>query len=322
MQDFIDLFCITIASHFSNLNRISYFIQCLESLMKQTIIIPVYISISFEDENIRKNIIEILKEKRFLENHPNIHIFIQNEKTSQMFHYYYLFKEVSNKHEWIMFCDDDDTYNEIRVENIIKSISFIQNNYNSSDKIIAGLYESHCNKEHKEHRHEYWCYCVNKIIMERFYQILIDYPDIINNKCCDILFGEYMRRLSEKYIFGRLEMNLYNYRVTENQESITGVIQSRQGIYTRNKPHPPLGDPSLPDYILDWNEYLYKNIDVYLHDVFLRTIVGCKLDYIIKAEFPADHDLIKFIDDCHLNKIETLHNYLIMVCNLLYDQPI
>jgi len=318
---FINSFCITIASHFSNLKRINYFFECIESLLNQNVKINVYISISFENGELKNEFIKIFEEKHYSLN-PIIHTFIQNEKTSQMLHYYYLLKEINKKHDWIMFCDDDDSYKENRVENFVRSIFYIQNNHISNHQILAGLYESDSKKDHKEHRHEYWCYCVNKIIVERFYNTISEYSEIINNKCCDIFFGEYLRRLDTNYIFGRLNMKLYNYRVVENKESITGIIQSRQGIYTRNNPHPCIGDPSLPDYILDFNDYLYKNIDVYLHDVFLRTIVGCDIEYIIKSEFPVDHDLIHFVDECHYKKIKELYDYLCMVCNLLYDQKI
>ena len=158
--------------------------------------------------------------------------------------------------------------------------------------------------------------------MERFYETLVEYPDIINNKCCDILFGEYLRRLNNKYVFGRLELNLYNYRIHGNENSITGFIQSNRDAYLRNVPHPLLGEPSLPDYILDFNDCLYKNMDIYLHDIFLRTIVGSDIDSIIKSEFPIDHDLMDFVDECHYKKINDLYHYLRFVCNMIYDQKL
>ena len=114
-------------------------------------------------------------------------------------------------------------------------------------------------------------------------------------------------------------MRLYQYRVTENQDSVTGVIQARQSIYTKNEPHPPLGDPKLPHYILDWNDYLYENLDVYLHDVFLRTIVGCDMDYILRMEFRNDYDLLPYVDECHANKMLEKHEYWRSICAKLYD---
>lgn len=322
MTEYIDSFCILIASHISNSKRIEYLLKCIESLIKQNtlIYIQIYLSISFENQVLKDEFKEIIKREYLIYN-PYINIFIREEKTAQMRHYYILLDEIKLKHKWVMFCDDDDTYNSNRIINIIKTIHYIETQ-NKTNSILAGIYESHCEKDHREHRHEYWCYCVNKVILERFYDRIKDYPDIIDNKCCDILFGEYMRRLNKDFVFARLNMKLYNYRVEENQDSITGVIQSKQGFYTRNNEHPPIGDPRLPEYILDWNDYLYKHLDAYLHDVFLRTIVGCNMEYILQSEFRKDYELLSFIDECHVNKMREKHEYWRMVCSKLYDVPL
>jgi hypothetical protein len=296
--------------------------ECLTSLLGQTIVVPIYLSISFSDDPELFPLFLREIERKGFNNHENLYIFVREQKTPQMRHFLQLLKTIEARHDWIMFCDDDDTYEASRNESLIQSIHTIQIQLADPTKILAGLYESHCNKDHREHRHEYWCYCVHKTIMQRFYEALLNYPDVIDNKCCDVLFGEYMRRLGPNYFFGRLDMRLYNYRVTENQDSVTGVIKARQSIYTKNEQHPVLGDPHLPDYILDWNDYLYANLEVYLHDVFLRTIVGCDLDYILRAEFRGDYDLLPYVDDCHVNKMREMHEYLKMVCGKLFDIPL
>jgi len=317
-----DSFCIAIASHMSNPKRVQYLVECVQSLLSQSIVIPIYLSISFSTDSELLPLFSREMEKNGFSTHPMMHIYIREEKTPQMRHFLQLLDVIVLRHDWIMFCDDDDTYETNRVESLIQSIHTIQVQVNDPSKTLAGLYESHCNKDHREHRHEYWCYCVHKTIMTRFYGIINEYPDVVDNKCCDVLFGEYMRRLGPNYFFGRLDMRLYNYRVTENQDSVTGVIKARQSIYTKNDAHPPLGDPHLPDYILDWNDYLYANLDVYLHDVFLRTIVGCDLDYILRAEFRTDYDLLPYVDGCHLTRIRELHEYLKMICGKLFDIPL
>ena len=319
MQEYIDKFCILIASHISNSKRISYLIQCIESLLNQSVLIQIYLSISFENQLLRDEF-NSTQINANLENKKYINIFVRDEKTPQMRHYYLLLETIKNNHKWIMFCDDDDTYVPTRVDNIIKSVYQVEERTkNETQYTFSGLYESHCEKDHREHRHEYWCYCVNTIILDRFYCCIKEYPDIIDNKCCDILFGEYMRRLGQGFFFARLDMRLYNYRVEENQDSITGVIQSKQGFYTRFKQHPPIGDPKLPEYILDWNDYLHEHLDAYLHDVFLRTIVGCNIEYILQAEFRNDYELLKYVDECHVERIQNRHEYWREVCGKLYD---
>jgi hypothetical protein len=159
------------------------------------------------------------------------------------------------------------------------------------------------------------------VVLGKFFYILQDNPDIISNKCCDVLFGEYLRRINTDSVFIQIPEKLYNYRIENNNDSITGSIQENQYKYTKLIAPPAPGSPEFTDYVINWNDYLYKNLDVYLHDVFLRTIVGCDLDYILRAEFKADYELLRFVDECHLVEIKKYHEYWISVCNKVYDIP-
>jgi len=77
-----------------------------------------------------------------------------------------------------MFCDDDDTYERTRVEKIIMNIYYSElqcsqtNKNNNKNNKIVGIYESSFGKDHREHRHEYWCYCVHSTMLETFYDKL------------------------------------------------------------------------------------------------------------------------------------------------------
>ena len=318
MDNFVNSLCIVIASHLSNTKRIGYLIECLESLLKQTVPISVYLSISFQTQEIKE---DFLKANRLSELCSKINLRIQERKTPQMRHIYLLYPELQRKHKWIMFCDDDDTYELNRVERIAQNIYAGDNQCKQMNKTLAGLYESTFGKDHREHRHEYWCYCVNIEMLGKFYEKLIDYPDIIDNKCCDVLFAEYLRRASPDHLYCQLKENLYNYRVEENNDSITGYIKGNQQKYTRFNQPPEITDINFADYVVDWNECLYENMEVYLHDIFLRTIVGCDLDYILKAEFRSDSELFSFVDSSHLEKIKKNHQYWRGVCDKLFDIP-
>jgi len=318
MEEFSNTICIVIASHISNSKRINYLIECLGSLSNQTVPISIYLSISFENNNFKEELVSKIKDKKFIK----LNVIIQEEKTPQMRHIYLLLPELEKKHNWVMFCDDDDTYDKNRVEQISKNIySGDHQCKNVLGKKLAGLYESTFGKDHREHRHEYWCYCVNIDVIKTFYNRLVNYPDIIDNKCCDVLFAEYLRRIENDYLYCRLEEKLYNYRVDDNSESITGFIKENQHKYTRLNNPPSIMDPAFSDYVVDWNECLYENMDVYIHDVFLRTIVGCELDYILRAEFRADYELLPFVDNCHVIKIKEKHEYWRGICNNLFDVP-
>jgi len=318
MDSFVKSFCIVIASHLSNTKRICYLIECLESLLKQTVPISIYLSISFQTQEIRE---EFFNNNKLSELCNKINMRIQETKTSQMRHFYLLYPELQKKHKWVMFCDDDDTYEPNRVERIAQNIYSGVNQCRQMNKTLAGLYESTFGKDHREHRHEYWCYCVSIVMIGKFYEKLVDYQDIIDNKCCDVLFAEYLRRASPDNLYCQLNEKLYNYRIEENSDSITGYIKGNQQRYTRFNQTPAITDINFADYVVDWNECLYENMEVYLHDIFLRTIVGCELDYILRAEFRSDSELFGFVDNCHLEKIKKNHEHWRSVCNKLFDIP-
>jgi hypothetical protein len=316
--------CIFIASHISNPKRIVYLKECLLSLVRQTVSITIYLSISFETKELRDNLETTIRETPEITASQKLELRIREKKTPQMRHIKLLYDEIaeSRKHDWIMFCDDDDTYVPERVYKIGSLLASCFTVPISQDQMIAGLYESTFGKDHREHRHEFWCYCVHRELVGRFLTKIKPFDDILDNKCCDVLFAEYLRRSNQNLLFTRLEEPCYNYRVEDNNDSVTGYIKTNQQNYTVKSTPPPEGDPAWPDYVVDWNDYLHENMPVFLHDVYLRSLVGCDLQYILQQEFRANTPLLPYVDDCHIEKIRNLYERVRMVCNLVYDIPI
>jgi hypothetical protein len=304
--------------------------ECLTSLVRQTIPIAVHLSISFATPELKEQTINAIMTNEEFKSAKCINLHIKNSKTPQMRHIEYLVNELASVHEWIMFSDDDDTYEPNRAlhfANIIaKGLQEIEefNKANPSDpKKLVGIYESTFGKEHREQRHEYWCYCVHIQLLLDFYVKLTKYPDIIDDRCCDVLFGEYLRRSGPNKLFARVTKPFYNYRVENNSDSITGFIKSNQPKYTNLQQAPPRERvQEWADYVIYWNQYLYENMDIYIHDTYLRTLVGCNLEYILQAEFMSNYSLIDFIDSCHVKKIADYHHRLRAICNELYDIPL
>lgn len=318
-----DKLCIFIASHISNPKRIHYLKECLLSLISQTHPITIYLSISFQSDELVEKLKTMLEGSPEIQNSGKFVLRIREQKTPQMRHIKYLYNEIMEhgRHDWIMFCDDDDTYTPDRVCKIgTMIVNCLQINVNDNQQFV-GVYESTFGKDHRENRHEFWCYCVHRNIISRFLEKLDPYPDVLDNKCCDVMFGEYLRRSNPNLFFSRLEEQCYHYRVEDNSDSVTGYIKTYQHHYTVKSEPPAQTDPAWAEYVVDWNEYLHQNIDVYLHDVYLRTLVGCDLVFITQQEFRANTSLLPFVDSCHLEKIKTLHNQVRTVCNLIYDIP-
>lgn len=319
---------IIIGSHISNPKRIAYFEECLVSLVRQTIPVAIHVSISFETPELRTQTVETLMSNPVLVAANRIQIRIQDAKTPQMRHLQILVNELAGVHDWLMFCDDDDTYEPDRalhfaqvITKALQEIDEINGAGQVDDtKRLAGVYESTFGKDHREHRHEYWCYCVHIDILAQFYAKLTPYPDILDDKCCDVLFAEHLRRSGPNKLFARITEKLYNYRVDNNTDSITGVIQTNQPKYTNLVQAPPREHVAeWAEYVVYWNDYLYEHIQVYIHDTYLRTLVGCELDYILRSEFMKNYELVEFVDKCHVEKIRDYHHRLRGICNEIYD---
>jgi len=310
--------CVVIASHISNHKRIEYLSECLTSLCNQTYPIFVYLSISFNDEFLLKLFNHTISE---IQKPEKMSIYIREQKTAQMRHMALLIPEIEkNGHEWIMFSDDDDTYDTKRVEVFTNAILEGSQYCSNNGKSFAGIYESTFGKLHHEHRHEYWCYCIHIDIYRRFFDRIIIHEDVLDNKCCDIIFAEYFRRTGEQWLFGRITENLYNYRVIENSDSITGTIQTRQQTEVRRANPPSFDDkPALAKYINEFNQYLHENIDIYLHDVYLRSVVGIDFNNILLKEFTLDYPLLQYVEPCHLEKIHAYWQRLREIANDIYD---
>ena len=308
--------CIIIASHISNPQRIKYLIECLESLLRQTVSIFIYVSISFETTELREQFAVIFSENAHLHN-PIMNIIVKSHKTPQMRHMEQLLDLLKPKHEWVMFCDDDDTYHKERVQiylqTIVHSINEIAQYPN---KKFAGVYENDEGINHRERRREYWCYCVRYELLEKFINMLFLYPDILDNKCCDVLFAEYLRRLNDDYVYAIIPSTLYNYRQENNEDSVTGVIKgSSRSI---RKPR-EVTEENMSECAKELDGYLDKELEIYLHDIFLRTIVGSDFDTIMQNEFLSEYPLLNIVKKEHIETMWQFHSRLKTVANEIYD---
>ena len=228
---------------------------------------------------------------------------------------------------WVLFCDDDDLYSPTRVAEFAARIAECSRELQKvgePETLLIGLYESHdFGIDHRATRHEYWCYCVRFGILYEFFQKLAPYQDVIDNKCCDIVWAEYLRRLAPSRLFSCIDKKMYHYRRHDNADSITGEISTIQKHIIRRANPPALHDASIgvafADYVVEWDEYLYENLDFYLHDTFLRTVVGNGFDDILRAEFLADYPYLEFVDACHVAKLRALYDRLYGICQILYD---
>lgn len=305
--------CIVIASHLSKINRVPYLFECLDSLLSQTIVIPIYLSISFETHEINCEFAKQFIARPYLHN-DMLYLYARDKKTPQMRHMFELFPILKQQYHWIFFCDDDDTYQPTRVEHFLTEIQKAVKNFSRTNRIVQGAYESHAKKDHRHQRHEFWSYCINMRVFEQFYNTLNDYPEIVDQTCCDILFAEYLRRHSYTDIYVRINSKFYNYR-TNDAESVTGEIQNTSKEVRQAR---KVTDENRLECASELNAFLDENIHMYLHDVFLFTIVGQDFDFILQAEFKSEYCIRDLVRPEHIEKMQHLHTHLKEICDRLY----
>ena len=320
-------FCIAVASHISNESRIPYLIECLTSLTTQKVPVDVYLSISCVNDEVKeKTLNSINNENKILNEYLNIRF--RKQKTSQMRHYFMLYQEIHQKHQWILFCDDDDTYHKDRTNYFMQTTRTTELQIDTINETrdvtlpkleLAGVYENISQPTHHTKRHEYWCYCIRMDLLTRFFNVVEPAIHVLDDRCCDVLFAEYLRRKSPNWIYATINEPLYYYREDENDDSITGFIQMNQHKYTNQTSPPPMDDDNWLSYVLKWNDYLKDNIHIFLHDTYLRTLVGSDLDTILRTEFQNNYFILDYVDQKHIMRMTDLHNRVKRVCADIYD---
>lgn len=312
-------YCIFIASHISKQPRIMLLIKCLHSLIKQRMRVCIYISISFENKELMDECIEKVSQDDLINRCAFLNILIRNNKCSQMQHFQILHEKTKSHHKWIMFCDDDDEYLEDRTIKFGEQTVLIEHQIMNTKMKLAGVYESTFKKDHREHGHEYWCYCIHSDILSDFFHKLKDEFEIIEQPCCDVLLSEYLRRKENKWLFGRLEEKLYMYRDNNNDDSITHFITSQQSKYTNTSIPPPKHTNEWYKYIQDFNDFLKNNMHAFIHDLFVLCINNIRFDKFLKREFLANYEILDCIDQQYIELLKEKHRKFTTFFQSIYE---
>jgi hypothetical protein len=309
--------CVIVPSHINNINRTKLLICCLQSLMNQTIIIPIYLSISFETD-LDKTLFNKLFEGKNLLNNKFICVIYQEKKTSQFRHIDKVIDSIKKTYKYVMFCDDDDTYEINRVEQFIIAI---ENGYTicPKDKIFVGAYERDLQKgSHSLSFYEYWSYCVNIDFIVNFINIIKmnNYDYYIDNKMCDVLFSTYLRFLDNKHMFVSMNEKLYNYN--RNEYSITKKISNENKNIRKNNSTVEIYD--FEKFIQGVNKTLEENIESIKNNIFVtysmrKVSFENMLNIILQENYKYKNKINKKI----LEKIKFEYDNIKDLCDILYQ---
>ena len=312
-------FCIFVASHISKQQRIILLFECLSSLIQQNMSIYIYVSISFENKSLMDACIQKISQDESINNCAFLNILVRENKCSQMQHIYLLYQETNKSHKWIMFCDDDDKYLKDRTFKIGEQTVLYEHQLKNTELELGGIYESTFGKDHREHGHEYWCYCVHKDILLDFFHHLKDNEEIIKHPCCDVLLSEYLRRKSNQWLFGRLKEKQYLYRNNNNDESITHFITSQQKKYTNTSIPPSKNSNEWKHYLKEFNDFLTENINIFMHDLFVLCITNMDFQTYLKREFLANYAILDYVDQNHIQKLKENHEKWTTIFQSMYE---
>lgn len=309
--------CVIVPSHISNASRTKMLINCLQSLINQTYKIQIYLSISFETDLDKILFNAAMRKNNLVDNH-SLNIIQQQRKTSQFGHIENVVNQVKNLYKYVMFCDDDDTYDLNRV---IKFILSIQHGLNhiSTNKIFAGVYDTHLQEgDHNTIFHEYWSYCVDINLVTNFFDIIRSnsYDRVIDNKMCDVLFAMYLRSLDDNYVFISVREKLYNYN--RNIHSVTGQI--RQMNKEKNK-FEQYVERDFSRFIQDMNRTLEENMVGNKNNIFINHSVALlSFEENLELILQENYKYVDYVDERIIEELKVEYDNIKALCKLLYQQ--
>lgn len=217
--------CVFVPSHIHYDKQLDYLQHCLRSLLSQTFVPDIYVSISFENQNYNNDF-----DKKILNNDEFAKIVFEKstKRLFQMEHIYNLTLKFANNYKLIMFCDDDDTYNTERVSTFVSHFLSFQNCLRSNQNIVGVkeilLFES------IEYAPEYWSYAVVPKILNQFFDRFknCDQFTLLKHNFADMYLRYYLKNSNEHnplFIYGKLIVNkkLYHYN-DKNNDSICAKI--------------------------------------------------------------------------------------------------
>ncbi len=221
--------CVFVPTHIYYNNQVNYLSKCLESLLNQTLLPDIYVSVSFENSNFK-----LMFTEKILKIYGNkIKFTFSNNQKYQMEHLYILIQMYLKKnlnYDLIMFCDDDDTYAPNRVDKFISSYKLA---LSKSTMEIGGVREYINSSNPEDCCPEYWCYGIKPDIIIEFFNRLCDDMVLLKHKFADTYFRVYLRRINQYKNFGYVGIIsnyengiLYNYN-ENNPNSICYKVENQ-----------------------------------------------------------------------------------------------
>jgi hypothetical protein len=195
-------------------------------LINQTQKAKIYVSLSF-NEKFKKNITD----KLLMAFAKNVQFLFHKKQLFQMEHIYELTKKYATFHDLIMFCDDDDTYKDIRVEKFCGSYE-----WGIKNLIYFGGVIELVEPDTKSSYPEFWRYGVTSKILTEFFERFEKNNtfELLKHIFGDMYFRYYLRLINKNnknfgyatILIDKKENELYQYNLN-NENSVCATIKNR-----------------------------------------------------------------------------------------------
>jgi hypothetical protein len=165
--------------------------KCLQSIRNQSYKCNAYVSISFQNSKYASDarMTQIIRE-----NYKFVTFILSEKQKFQLEHLYQIHKLVQ-EYDMLMFCDDDDTYKETRVETFVKHFKYLQEQCIKQRKQNGGVREM-IRKYKDEYDYtktpEYWAYGIPPKILTAFFQKSEGYEELFKDHYADMYLRSYL----------------------------------------------------------------------------------------------------------------------------------
>ena len=206
-------YCCIIASHIISAEQIKNLIgRCLNSMREQHIPIMTYLSISFKSPMFATMFKRMIVKYKF-RNWDHLFIVMRPNQHSQFGHIKFIVDGIWDKHQYIMFCNDQDKYDIARTTMMINYTNII--GIPDTQKFV-GAYEQIGKYTNKTRFHDYWQYCCDIIYVRQFFARLVSFDHkYIDHGNCDLLFAVYLRQLGPGHSYTKVPHLMYKkFRTT------------------------------------------------------------------------------------------------------------
>jgi hypothetical protein len=142
-------------------------------------------------------------------------------------------------YDMIMFCDDDDTYLNMRVEKFIEAFSYTKEHCDKSGALFGGVRETR-NAYNADESPEYWAYGISPSLLSEFFNRTKTYEDLMHHKFADMYLRNYLKRTGGKsmlfttFVPDTPGLSMYQYTLNNPNSICMRDRRQARNIHTAN----------------------------------------------------------------------------------------